>query len=419
MTPVVDRDLVRRLAERAGEGPALLGLRENALAVFEATPLPDRVRHLWKFTPPRKLVPQEIGLPGRSVAEAHAIPGEASGAVLAPAGDRFEVRLPEAARTSGVRVRPLAEGDAEAVGAVVPAQTGYFEALNLAAFTAGVVVEVPDGVRIAEPVRIVVPALPGASLPRLLVRAGRGAELTVLEEHLGGGAESRTVSVTEILAGPGAQVTHAVFEHWDAGARGHLTVRSRVERDAKVTLVVASMGGDLAKMNVGAVLEEPGARSEIGGVVLAARRQHMDHHTFHHHRAPNTFSTIDFKVALTGRGRSAYTGLIRIDRRAAGSEAYQENRNLLLSEGSRADTIPELEILTDDVQCSHGATVAPIDQEQLFYLESRGIAPQASRRLIVQGFLETALGRLPEVLRQEMEGSVLSGLDEFLEEGEA
>jgi len=421
-SPVVDEPTVRRISANADEGAGLLELRMKALAVLEETPLPDRVRHLWRFTDPRKLLPGEIQafVSPAPVEGLAALPDGASGAVLALPGEPVSVQLSPSAEEAGVRIVPLAEDSLalETVGVAVPAATGYFEALNLAAFTAGVVVEVPAGVRLEEPVRVVVPALRGTYLPRILVRVGRGSEVTILEEHLGGGQESLMVSVTEILAEAAAHVTHVVFQRWNAGVRGHLTSRSRIQRDAKVTLVIISMGGELSKMNLGAVLEEPGAQSEIGGVVLGRNRQHMDHHTLHDHRAGNTWSNIDFKVALTGRARSAYTGLIRIEKEAPGAEAYQENRNLLLSGGCRADTIPELEILTDDVQCTHGATVAPMDDEQVFYLETRGIPPKEARRLIVQGFLEAALSRLPGELRHEMESVVSAGLEEFLDERE-
>jgi len=421
-TPLIDGAVVRRISKNAGEDAGLLELRERSLAVLEVMPLPDRVRHLWRFTDPRKLVPGEVRTPlaPAPVEDRAGLPAGAAGAVLAPAGDSFEIHLTPSAREAGVRIARIGKKreDSGFLGTALPAETGYFEALNLAAFTAGVVLEVPAGVRLEEPLRVVLSALPGAYLPRILLRAGEGSEVTLVEEHLGGYPESRMVSVTEILAAAASDVTHVVFQHWGRGVRGHLTGRSRVERDAKVTLVVASLGGELTKMNLGATLAEPGARSEIGGVVLGSGRQHMDHHTLHDHRARATWSNIDFKVALTGRARSAYTGLIRISEEAPGAEAYQENRNLLLSEGCRADTIPELEILTDDVQCTHGATVAPMDDEQVFYLESRGIAPREARRLIVQGFLEAALSRLPAKLRDEMESVLSAGLTDFLEEEE-
>jgi Fe-S cluster assembly protein SufD len=145
-------------------------------------------------------------------------------------------------------------------------------------------------------------------------------------------------------------------------------------------------------------------------VAMGGDQQHFDHHTEHSHEAVKTFSNLDFKVALTHAARSAYTGMIRIAPHAAGSQAYQENRNLLLSHDARAESIPELEILTDDVRCSHGATVAPIDPEQLFYLNSRGLPNLQATRVIVYGFLDQTLARLPQTTRERIEAFVAARL---------
>jgi Fe-S cluster assembly protein SufD len=161
---------------------------------------------------------------------------------------------------------------------------------------------------------------------------------------------------------------------------------------------------------VGAVLDGEGSRSEMVGVTLSEGRQHLDHHTLHEHRAGRTFSNLDFRAAVAGRARSTYTGLIRIDTGAPGSEAYQQNRNLLLSPRAHADTIPELEILTDEVSCSHGATVAPVDPEHVFYLQSRGIPAAEALRLVVRGFLEETLQRVPQNLRPALEELVAGRL---------
>jgi Fe-S cluster assembly protein SufD len=166
-------------------------------------------------------------------------------------------------------------------------------------------------------------------------------------------------------------------------------------------------------VDVGAILTGQGARSELNGLVIGDGRQHFDHHTVHDHRARHTWSNIDFKTALFKKSRSAYTGLIRIDEQSAGSEAYQENRNLLLSRKARADTIPELEILTDDVQCTHGATVAPVDDEQIFYLSSRGVPSSDAVRLIVEGFLKSTLESIPALLREITEPMISARFEEI------
>ncbi|HZN59563.1 MAG TPA: SufD family Fe-S cluster assembly protein, partial [Planctomycetota bacterium] len=146
------------------------------------------------------------------------------------------------------------------------------------------------------------------------------------------------------------------------------------------------------------------------GFLLGEGKQHFDHHTVHDHRAGKTRSNLDFKVVLKDRSRSAYTGLIRIEPGCPDSEAYQENRNLLLNDGARAESIPELEILTDEVKCTHGATMGTLDAQHLFYLMSRGIDRAEAIRLIVGGFIEPTLSRLDEDLsarlRRHVEESV-------------
>ena len=161
-------------------------------------------------------------------------------------------------------------------------------------------------------------------------------------------------------------------------------------------------------------MEGRGAHSEIAGVVLGGERQRHDLHTAQIHEAGHSTSSIDIKTVLGGHARCAYTGRIAIDRGAAGSEATQQNRNLLLSNKARASSIPELEILTDDVSCSHGATVSPIDEEQLVYLQSRGLSRQRATQLIVSGFVESTLGKLDPDLYEERRGIYEARVDQLV-----
>ncbi|MGQ9591066.1 MAG: SufD family Fe-S cluster assembly protein, partial [Planctomycetota bacterium] len=157
---------------------------------------------------------------------------------------------------------------------------------------------------------------------------------------------------------------------------------------------------------LGSRLEGPGARAELYGFLFGDGRHSFDHHTVHHHRGRHTSSDLDFKVVLCDRARSAYTGLIRIEPEAPVSEAYQENRNLVLGDEAKATSIPELEILTDDVRCTHGATVGSLDPNEVFYLRSRGLDRAEATRLIVEGFIEPAASRLPEAVRRRVLGDV-------------
>ncbi len=404
--PALEAAALGAHSRRRGEPTALAQARLRALEVYRALEAPDRVRHLWRYTDPAALLPRtwELAAALHLDAAAPAGPGTdgAPGVVLGADGS---VDADAAARASGVQLLPLAQAGVELnrVGAAVPAAHGLLEALNAAAWTGGLLVRIPRRTVTAAPLRVRVPAAAGLSLPRLLIVAESGAEATVIEEHSGGADGGRVLGVSELFVEPGARLSHVLVQRWAGGVSGHLTLRARLERDAELRMALAALGGERAKLDLGAVLAGEGARSELAGVVLGEGRQHLDHHTLHEHRAGRTWSNLDFKAVLTGRARSVYTGLIRIEKGAPGSEAYQENRNLLLSERCRADTIPELEILTDEVTCTHGATAAPVDPEQLFYLRSRGLPGAEALRLVVRGFLEATLRRLPAALRDELE----------------
>ncbi len=409
-------------AEAQGEGAAQKTLRRRGSEAFAATPLPLRSRHLWRYTDPSLLIPGALDLAPASESSAASLlePPEGGALVRLRPGHQAQVCISDSAE--GLELTPLssANGLTARLGDAVPPDHGFFEALNAAAFSGGVALRVARGVALQGPVHVIVEAgEPGAtSLPRLLVAAEAGAELLVIEEHVGGGvdadAHSLAVSVSELFVGANAHLRHVLLQNWADGTRGHITTRAQVERDGSLKSVVASLGGALAKLDLGADLLGPGANSDIRGFSFADDGQHLDHHTRHRHASGQTHSNIDFRQALSGRGRAVYTGLIRVDEDAAGAEALQENRNLLLSKASRVDTIPELEILTDDVSCSHGATVAPLEPEPLFYLQSRGVAPDDAVRLIVRGFLEEIIAAVPEGARDGLESGLaerLAGLD--------
>lgn len=410
--PALSRDDVDVLTYWLGESDGLQELRRKALDRYRQTPLPKRWRHLWKYTAPESLFPRGGILPqARDGSGLPTQPPYDGAVVVVGPGTTPRVTMGAGARAKGLRILPLSEAGTALrdlrgygeLGGLVGPEHGLFEALNGAGWSTGVVVHVPQGRRITEPVVIRTEAVSDqASVPRLLVLAEPRAEVTVFEDHLGGGEDGSVIAVTEVFADQAARVSHALVQRWARGTTGHVTVRGSVSRDASLESVVVSLGGDRAKLDLGALLVEPGASSEIRGVVLGSEGQHMDHHTVHDHRAPHTHSNIDLKVVLGDGARSSYTGLIRIAEDAGGSEAYQENRNVLLGDDARADTIPELEILTDDVSCTHGATVAPTDPEQLFYLQSRGLSHQRALEVVLEGFFAKTVERLPESLREEV-----------------
>lgn len=404
--PALDRDLVTALAAAAGDDADGLRRRLAALANWETAPAPDRVRHLWRFTDPARLLPARVGSAAviAPAVPAPALAGAAATIELWP-GRAPAVTLAAGLPAGALTVGPAAGAEAGA-GAAPDADRDLFRALNDAAWNAGVGLTVRDGVVLPGPIQIRVHAAGTAALPRVTLTVGRGGEAMLLEQHLGGGPDARVAARTVVRAAAGARVRHAVIQVWDAGTSGHHTVDTRAEEGADVLTVCGAFGGQSAKLELRTDLAGAGAHSEIVGVTLVGGAQHGDVHTSHRHLAERTTSRIDFKAVAADQARTTYTGLIRIEDQAQHCEAYQENRNLLLSPKARADAIPELEIHNQEVSCSHGATIAPVAADQLFYLESRGLDRGEALGLVVAGFLENTLARLPGDARALVESFV-------------
>jgi Fe-S cluster assembly protein SufD len=218
-------------------------------------------------------------------------------------------------------------------------------------------------------------------------------------------------SVVEIYAGDASQVTYANLLRHSDGVKTYVTQRTRVGRDAEALSIFAGLGGGLSKVDAGSILKGRGAHSQLYGMAFGDKEQSFDYHTVHHHLSSKSYSNIDFKVALRDRAHSAYTGLIRIEEDALDCEAYQENRNLLLDVDTKAESIPELEILCDQVQCTHGSATGPIDPETLFYLKSRGLSDYEATKTVVSGFMEPTVSRLPPDLRDMVRKIVMTKLE--------
>ena len=242
--------------------------------------------------------------------------------------------------------------------------------------------------------------------------------VTILDEYVSvdasGSSESRLINGRiELVVGAGATVNYVRLQRWSASAREFLLQRATLGAGATAMMANVNLGASLSKAHLVTKLSGKGATANLYGFVFGHDRQHIDQHTLQDHLAPQTTSDLQFNAALQDESRMTYTGLIRIAKQAAQTNAYQANHNLMLSKTARAETIPMLEILADDVQCKHGASIGPIDDEQAFYLMSRGIAREQAQRLIVMGFIETIIRKLPfaplqQRLREEIEGGIHS-----------
>ncbi|MBC5824184.1 MAG: Fe-S cluster assembly protein SufD [Candidatus Eremiobacteraeota bacterium] len=270
------------------------------------------------------------------------------------------------------------------------AQTlGKFSALAESAWREGAFVYVPDGVELSSPIHLTSSA---GSYPRLLAIVGKNARASIAETHRCGSRLS--AGVTDLILEDGAHLTYAHVQECGERTVALSHQRARLARDAKLVTLNFGIGGRFARADIEVELLGPGAESDMLGLVFAERSQQFDYHTVQGHRAPSTRSDLLFKSALGGSAHAVYTGVIIIEKFAQKSDAYQANRNLILSDGARADTEPMLEIEANDVRCTHGATVGPIDEEQLFYLQSRGLDASDAARLVVEGFFAEVLQKV-------------------------
>lgn len=261
-----------------------------------------------------------------------------------------------------------------------------------------VVIEVPRGADVAEPIVIDhVTAAGAASFPRTVIRVADNARCTVIERFssVAGDNESLSVPVLSIEAGPGSTVSYLAVNDVadDSWQIGHQMLRG--DRDSTINLSTVTLGGRYTRVRTESESIGQGAFLRQVALYFAAGEQMHDFRVHQNHLVPNTTSDLLFKGAVQDTARSVYTGLISIGEDAKGTTANQTNRNLTLSEGAWAESVPNLDIRNNDVRCSHASTVGPIDEAQRFYLESRGLPPEIAERLVVLGFFDEVLAQLP------------------------
>jgi Fe-S cluster assembly protein SufD len=287
----------------------------------------------------------------------------------------------------------------ERFGALLHDDYDWYAALNATLHSGGAFVHVPRGVKAALPVRLFhwLSGAGMASMPRSLVILEEGAEATVIEEQLSEPSEGAAFHCggTEVFVGANAKLTFATLQDWGRNVYHYSNSRADVGRDAELQWIQVMVGGRATKSNAWFNLNGPGARAYVHGFMFGDQRQHFHLHTLQRHLQPNGTSDLLIKGCLKDRARSVYQGLIQVSEGAQRTDAYQANRNLLLSDQARADSIPGLEILANDVRCTHGATLGFIDPEHQFYLMARGLPKLDAQRLIVEAFFEPVLDRIP------------------------
>ena len=401
-------------AARALGGPDWLVQRRLAAAErLGAVAWPTPSEEIWRYSRIDKLdldryrpfAAEELGAAGDERAPGGgpwaAEAGKHAGMIVVHDGRVVHHELDPALEAKGVRACGIATCDDDAIGTMLGSASGAsedaFTVLHDAFLAGGAFVHVPAGVVVEDPI-LVLHWCEGdgrASFPHTLVSLGESAEATVLDRFGSPQTDHLVDAVTELLVDDNAHLRYlTVQEHgsrtWHLGL-----LRAHVGRDASLRTSAVALGGDYARLRSEALLSGQGAQSDQLAVYFGDGTQMLDFRTLQDHDAPNTRSDLLFKGAVEDTARSVYSGLVRLRPAAKKANASQTNRNLVLSEGASAESIPNLEIEANDVKCSHASTVGPIDDEQRYYLESRGIPPEEAERLIVLGFFDDVFERLP------------------------
>jgi Fe-S cluster assembly protein SufD len=366
--------------------------RDSALERYRALALPDTTQEAWRFTDLTGFDPDAFGQNGHTPGKVPRpmLDIDVSGlAHVSEAGIEIE-RAPD-----GVTFEPL--GEHERLGTLIGADD-KFTAHNAASWTHGLLVRVPPGVELEQPlnVKIANSSPEGSLFWRLLVIAGAGARFSLIEEYASTSPELRAYSnaAVELFVEQGAKLEYVSLQNLSRETWHFAAHHARVERDAELDWVAGGFGSKKGKTRIQNDLAGQGATSRVTGAYFADGHQHLDYDTFQEHIAPSTTSDFAFKGALRDQATTVWRGMIRVEHEAQKTNAYQENRNLLLSDQAHADSIPGLEILANDVRCTHGATLGQVDRDQLFYLMSRGLSRPEAERLIVRGFFQDVLDRI-------------------------
>jgi Fe-S cluster assembly protein SufD len=361
-------------------------------------PLPDQKTKGWEFTDL-----SELDLDAYEPASVSASISAVEGATVLPLAEAVDSH-PEL--TEG-RLGALAPGD------------DPFVARNEAGWRDGVLIHVPAGVRLAEPIRVELPLDEDGAVAywRTLIVLEEGAEAEVWE-HSGSAGDATDAllnSVVELHVGQAATLRYVSTQDISERAWIFSSQRAQVERDGRLDWTALGFGSARGKVRMETKLAGAGSEARVTGGYAGGPGQHLDYDTTQEHAAPSTNSDLAFRGVLAAGATAVWRGMIKVDPGAQQTDAFQESRNLLLSPDAHADAIPGLEILADDVRCTHAAAIAQIDRDQLFYLTSRGLDPAEAKRLIIEGFLESLVERLAEgPVRDEVSAALERRLAEIL-----
>ncbi len=413
------------LVRKNGLSPTLKAYREKAWQAVQGTSLPDQNSESWKRSSLKDFHPESYKLfipplPPTSVINISLQVQENSLGIIDQEETGTEIWLKEGLTQKGVVFCPLSEAEKSypkemesIIGNVINPAENIFTALTGAFAQFGSLIKIQGGVILDKPlvVKLRTGGTGNAFFSHHLIHLEPGSQAVIILEnssdrdHEGNSLHS---SLVEIVLEEGAHLTLVELQSLDEMTWNFGYSRVILGKDAILDWTVGSTGGKFTKDFSSLKLSGEGSRGKISGFYFADGKQLIDHETNQDHLAPNTTSDLLFKGALKDESRAVWRGMIYVAPEGNKTDGYQANRNLILSDKARADSIPGLEILTDDVRCTHGATVGRIDQDQVFYLESRGIPKQEAEKLIVEGFFESVLERIPmESIRDRFKTEII------------
>jgi Fe-S cluster assembly protein SufD len=427
----------RLLAEtREGRDPAWLeNLREKAGEAFELLDFPATRDEEWKYTSVAPILktpyrvmfgPDAVALRSETIAPFTYAESRKSQLVFVN-GVYSQALSNLTAVPGGIAVCNLSDappGHAGVLREHLAAHANYcdetFTALNTAHINDGAFVFIPDRQVVENPIHLLFISTapePVASHPRALIVAGEGSVATIIESYVSPGEDVYfTNAVTEFVAGEGAVVTHYRLQEESERAFHIGTTQVYLERKSNYTSYAVSLGGEIARHNLNIALTDEGIETTADGLYVVTGSQHTDSHTVIDHRRPHSTSHQLYKGILDGRSRAVFNGKVFVREGSLLTDARQLNKNLLLSPNAHIDTKPQLEIFADDVKCSHGATVGQLEDEEVFYLSTRGIPPERARALLTFGFAEDVIRKIKlKSVREQLDRMVLDKLHQSLE----
>ena len=405
----------------------LASFRASAWEAFKNFSLPVTTDEAWRRTDLHLLPASDFKLPKKDAFEdlpvipeelLKPLTGEQHGGqiTLLPGGS--QIQLDASLARQGVVFTDFrtAQKDhanllAKLIGQIVKPEDGKFAALASALAQNGVLLYIPKNVQVEYPLHSVLwgPGGELAHFSHLIVFVDDGASVTYVHEAASPNEIGHALhaGVVELHVGENANLRFVELQSWGRHVWNFSHERARVERSGNLDWIFGAIGSRLTKNFSDLDLAGEGAQGRMSGFYFTDGTQHLDHDTQQNHLAPHTTSDLLFKGALKGKSRSVWQGMIYVAPNAQKTDGYQANRNLVLDDQARADSIPGLEILADDVRCTHGATVGKLELEPLFYLKSRGIPQREAEQLVVEGFFDPIMQRIPfEGVRERFQQAI-------------